>query len=137
MLYASREAARIVVEEGVAARVERHTRAGRAMVAGLRAMGLQIYGDDATRMSNVTGVWVPEGVDNARVREQMRQDFEIEIVSSFGPLTGKIWRIGAMGVNAQKHKVLLTLGAFEAVLAGEGFKLPRGAGVDAAREAWG
>ena len=42
-----------------------------------------------------------------------------------------------MGVNAQKHKVLLTLGAFEAVLAGEGFKLPRGAGVDAAREAWG
>ncbi|MGY8606931.1 pyridoxal-phosphate-dependent aminotransferase family protein [Gluconobacter cerinus] len=136
MLYASREAARIVVEEGVDARVARHTRAGRAMVAGLRAMGLRVYGDDATRMTNVTGVWVPEGVDNARVRELMRKDFEIEIVSSFGPLTGKIWRIGAMGVNAQKHKVLLTLAAFEAVLAGEGVKLPRGAGVDAARAAW-
>ncbi|GBQ95225.1 pyridoxal-phosphate-dependent aminotransferase family protein [Gluconobacter cerinus] len=136
MLYASREAARIVVEEGVDARVARHTRAGRAMVAGLRAMGLRVYGDDATRMTNVTGVWVPEGVDNARVRELMRKDFEIEIVSSFGPLTGKIWRIGAMGVNAQKHKVLLTLAAFETVLAGEGVKLPRGAGVDAARAAW-
>jgi len=136
MLYASREAARIVVEEGVDARVARHTRAGRAMVAGLRAMGLRVYGDDATRMTNVTGVWVPEGVDNARVRELMRKDFEIEIVSSFGPLTGKIWRIGAMGVNAQKHKVLLTLAAFEAVLAGEGVSLPRGAGVDAARAAW-
>ncbi|MBS1037479.1 MULTISPECIES: alanine--glyoxylate aminotransferase family protein [Gluconobacter] len=136
MLYASREAARIVVEEGVDARVARHTRAGRAMVAGLRAMGLRVYGDDATRMTNVTGVWVPEGVDNARVRELMRKDFEIEIVSSFGPLTGKIWRIGAMGVNAQKHKVLLTLSAFEAVLAGEGVQLPRGAGVDAARAAW-
>ncbi|MFT9296912.1 MAG: alanine--glyoxylate aminotransferase family protein [Gluconobacter sp.] len=136
MLYASREAARIVVEEGVDARVARHTRAGRAMVAGLRAMGLRVYGDDATRMTNVTGVWVPEGVDNARVRELMRKDFEIEIVSSFGPLIGKIWRIGAMGVNAQKHKVLLTLAAFEAVLAGEGVKLPRGAGVDAARAAW-
>ncbi|MBS1041802.1 alanine--glyoxylate aminotransferase family protein [Gluconobacter cerinus] len=136
MLYASREAARIVVEEGVDARVARHTRAGRAMVAGLRAMGLRVYGDDVTRMTNVTGVWVPEGVDNARVRELMRKDFEIEIVSSFGPLTGKIWRIGAMGVNAQKHKVLLTLAAFEAVLAGEGVKLPRGAGVDAARAAW-
>ncbi|MEJ5117976.1 alanine--glyoxylate aminotransferase family protein [Gluconobacter cerinus] len=136
MLYASREAARIVVEEGVDARVARHTRAGRAMVAGLRAMGLRVYGDDATRMTNVTGVWVPEGVDNARVRELMRKDFEIEIVSSFGPLTGKIWRIGAMGVNAQKHKVLLTLAAFEAVLAGEGVQLPRGAGVDAARAAW-
>ncbi|OAJ67797.1 alanine--glyoxylate aminotransferase family protein [Gluconobacter cerinus] len=136
MLYASREAARIVVEEGVDARVARHTRAGRAMVAGLRAMGLRVYGDDTTRMTNVTGVWVPEGVDNARVRELMRKDFEIEIVSSFGPLTGKIWRIGAMGVNAQKHKVLLTLAAFEAVLAGEGVKLARGAGVDAARAAW-
>ncbi|MBS1025568.1 pyridoxal-phosphate-dependent aminotransferase family protein [Gluconobacter cerinus] len=136
MLYASREAARIVVEEGVDARVARHTRAGRAMVAGLRAMGLRVYGDDATRMTNVTGVWVPEGVDNARVRELMRKDFEIEIVSSFGPLTGKIWRIGAMGVNAQKHKVLLTLSAFEAVLAGEGVQLLRGAGVDAARAAW-
>ncbi|UMM09762.1 alanine--glyoxylate aminotransferase family protein [Gluconobacter frateurii] len=136
MLYASREAARIVVEEGVDARVARHTRAGRAMVAGLRAMGLRVYGDDTTRMANVTGVWVPDGVDNARVRELMRKDFEIEIVSSFGPLTGKIWRIGAMGVNAQKHKVLLTLAAFEAVLAGEGFNLPRGAGVDAARVAW-
>ncbi|MBS1019950.1 alanine--glyoxylate aminotransferase family protein [Gluconobacter cerinus] len=136
MLYASREAARIVVEEGVDARVARHTRAGRAMVAGLRAMGLRVYGDVATRMTNVTGVWVPEGVDNARVRELMRKDFEIEIVSSFGPLTGKIWRIGAMGVNAQKHKVLLTLAAFEAVLAGEGVKLARGAGVDAARAAW-
>ncbi|MBS0995551.1 alanine--glyoxylate aminotransferase family protein [Gluconobacter cerinus] len=136
MLYASREAARIVVEEGVDARVTRHTRAGRAMVAGLRAMGLRVYGDDTTRMTNVTGVWVPEGVDNARVRELMRKDFEIEIVSSFGPLTGKIWRIGAMGVNAQKHKVLLTLAAFEAVLAGEGVQLPRGAGVDAARAAW-
>lgn len=136
MLYASREAARIVVEEGVDARVARHTRAGQAMVAGLRAMGLRVYGDDTTRMTNVTGVWVPEGVDNARVRELMRKDFEIEIVSSFGPLTGKIWRIGAMGVNAQKHKVLLTLAAFEAVLAGEGVKLPRGAGVDAARAAW-
>ncbi|MEN3176975.1 alanine--glyoxylate aminotransferase family protein [Gluconobacter sp. OJA] len=136
MLYASREAARIVVEEGVDARVARHTRAGRAMVAGLRAMGLRVYGDDTTRMTNVTGVWVPEGVDNARVRELMRKDFEIEIVSSFGPLTGKIWRIGAMGVNAQKHKVLLTLAAFEAVLAGEGVQLPRGAGVDAARAAW-
>jgi len=137
MLYAAREAARIVVEEGVEARWARHDRAGRAMVAGIRAMGLKVFGEDATRMSNVTGVWVPEGVDVQRVRDLMRTEFEIEIVSSFGPLTGKIWRIGAMGVNAVKHKVLLTLGAFEAVLAGEGVAVPRGAAVDAARVAWG
>ena len=52
---------------------------------------------------------------------------------SFGPLHGKIWRIGAMGVNARRDAVLITLGALEAVLAGEQFKLPRGAAVDAAR----
>lgn len=106
------------------------------MVAGLRAMGLKVYGDDTTRMSNVTGVWVPDGVDNARIRELMRDDFGIEIVSSFGPLTGKIWRIGAMGLNARKDKVLLTLAALDSVLAGEGVTLNRGAGVDAARAAW-
>ena len=83
-------------------------------------------------MTNVTGVWIPEGVDGERVRRRMREDFEIEIGTSFGPLQGKIWRIGAMGYNAMKHKVLITLGALEAVLRTEGAKVPSGAGVDAA-----
>lgn len=137
MLYAAREAALIAVEEGMDARWARHARASRAMVAGLLAMDLSVYGDDATRMANVTGVVVPEGCDPIRVRTLMRTEFEIEIVSSFGPLAGKIWRIGAMGVNATKPKVLQTLGAFEVVLAGEGVAVTRGAAVDAARAAWG
>jgi (S)-ureidoglycine-glyoxylate aminotransferase len=65
----------------------------------------------------------------------MREEFEIEIGSAFGPLQGKIWRIGAMGYNAKKHKVLLTLAALEAVLRAEGFTLQSGAAVDAARVA--
>ena len=52
------------------------------------------------------------------------------------PLQGRIWRLGAMGYNAMKHKVLITLGALEAVLRTEGFSLPSGAAVDAAMEAW-
>ncbi|WP_373317487.1 pyridoxal-phosphate-dependent aminotransferase family protein [Neokomagataea tanensis] len=136
MLYAAREAAQIALEEGLDARFLRHRKAGAAVAAGIRAMGLEVYGDDALRMSNVTGVWVPEGCDANRVRTLLRTEFEIEIVSSFGPLTGKIWRIGAMGVNAAKHKILLTLAAFEAVLAGENVPVVRGAGIDAARAAW-
>jgi (S)-ureidoglycine-glyoxylate aminotransferase len=66
----------------------------------------------------------------------MRNDFEIEIGSAFGPLVGKIWRIGAMGVNAQKYAVLTTLAAFEAVLRWEGFSVPAGAGVDAALKSY-
>jgi len=84
-------------------------------------------------MPNVTGVWIPQGVAGDRVRSALLNDFNIEIGTSFGPLHGKIWRIGTMGVNARKDAVLVTLGALEAVLAGEGFRLPRGAAVDSAR----
>lgn len=136
MLYGARECARVALSEGLEARFARHAAAGRAVVAGARAMGLEVFGSDATRMTNVTGIVIPEGVDGERVRMRMREDFEIEIGSAFGPLQGKIWRIGAMGYNARKHKVLITLGALEAVLRAEGVAVPAGAGVDAALAAW-
>lgn len=132
MLYGAREAARIMLEEGLPARFARHKAAGQAVVAGVRALGLQVFGDDAPRMTNVTGIWIPEGVKGEQVRAQMREDFGIEIGTAFGPLAGKIWRIGAMGYNAAKPKVLLTLAALEACLAVQGYKAQRGAGVDAA-----
>lgn len=136
MLYGARECACVVLEEGLEARYAAHAAAGRAVVAGVRAMGLQVFGDDRFRMTNVTGIHIPEGVNGETVRVRMREDFEIEIGTAFGPLQGKIWRIGAMGYNAAKHKVLITLGALEAVLRAEGFRLPAGAGVDAALEAY-
>ncbi|NHO31092.1 pyridoxal-phosphate-dependent aminotransferase family protein [Acetobacter fallax] len=136
MLYGARECARIMLEEGLEARFDRHRRAGAAVTAGLRAMGLRVFGHDEYRMANVTGVWIPEGVDGEAVRLRMREDFEIEIGTAFGPLIGKIWRIGAMGYNAMKHKVLITLGALEVVLSGQGYPVPRGAAVDAALAAW-
>lgn len=136
MLYGARECARVALEEGLEARFARHAKAGAAVTAGLRAMELKVFGDDAHRMTNVTGVWIPEGVDGERVRTRMREDFEIEIGTSFGPLQGKIWRIGAMGYNAMKHKVLITLGALEAVLRIEGARVPSGAAVDAALQVY-
>ncbi|EJL36221.1 serine-pyruvate aminotransferase/archaeal aspartate aminotransferase [Caulobacter sp. AP07] len=132
MLYAARECARVVLEEGLEARFARHAQAGAAVVAGVEAMGLSVYGDKAHKMTNVTAVVIPSGVDGDRVRMRMRTDFEIEIGTAFGPLAGKVWRIGAMGVNARKHAVLTTLAALEAVLRGEGYGFTAGAGVDAA-----
>ncbi|MDG2533042.1 alanine--glyoxylate aminotransferase family protein [Sphingomonas sp. HITSZ_GF] len=137
MLYGARECARVVLGEGLEARYARHAAAGRAVVAGARALGLTVFGDDRTRMTNVTAIAIPAGVDGEAVRRRMREDFEIEIGTAFGPLAGKVWRIGAMGYNARKHKVLITLGALEAVLRAEGYACPAGAGVDAALEAWG
>ncbi len=62
------------------------------MVAGARALGLDVFGDDRFRMTNVTGVLIPDGVDGEAVRRRMREDFEIEIGAAFGPLQGRIWR---------------------------------------------
>jgi (S)-ureidoglycine-glyoxylate aminotransferase len=137
MLFAARECARIVLEEGLETRFARHQQAGAAMVAGIEALGLSVYGDQAHKMTNVTGVIAPSGVDYDRVKARMRTEFEIEIGAAFGPLAGKIWRIGTMGVNARKHAVLQTLAALEAVLRWEGFKAPAGAGVDAAAKVFG
>ena len=132
MLYAARECARILIKEGLANAFARHTRASNGLTAGLRAMGLDLFGDQKHKMTNVTGVFVPQGVDGEKVRHALLDHFGIEIGTSFGPLQGRIWRIGAMGYNARPDAVLATLGALEAVLAGEGFKPSRGAAVDAA-----
>jgi (S)-ureidoglycine-glyoxylate aminotransferase len=132
MLYAARECARVALEEGLEARFARHALAGAAVTAGVTAMGLRVYGDPAHKMTNITGVLAPASLDYDRVRARMRTDFEIEIGSAFGALAGKMWRIGAMGINARKHAVLTTLAALEAVLRGEGFTFTSGAGVDAA-----
>jgi (S)-ureidoglycine---glyoxylate transaminase len=78
-------------------------------------------------------VVVPEGVDELRVRRRLLDDFGIEIGAAFGPLQGKIWRIGTMGYSARRQNVLLCLVALESVLRAEGFASPPSSGVEAAR----
>jgi len=136
MLYAARECARILLGEGLDRAFARHARASRALTAGLEAMGLKLFGDQRHKMANVTGVHIPPGVDGEKVRQALLDDFNIEIGTSFGPLHGRIWRIGTMGYNARADAVLNTLGALEAILSQEKHKLPRGAGVDAALAAY-
>ena len=132
MLYAARECARLLVEEGMANAVERHRLHGTAMVTGLSAMGLELFGDQSVRMNNVVGVEIPAGIDGDGVRAALLQDFGIEIGTSFGPLHGRVWRIGTMGYNARRDTVLTTLAALEQVLRRGGFSLTAGSGVGAA-----
>ena len=136
MLYAARECARILLQEGMPKAFGRHALASNALTTGLRAMGLALFGDQKHKMPNVTGVHVPEGVNADRVRRAMLEHFNIEIGTSFGPLHGRIWRIGTMGYNARQDAVLTTLAALEAVLSQEKHKLPRGAAVDAALQVY-
>ena len=132
ILYAARECARIVLQEGLNETFARHALASRAMVAGLQAMGLKIFGDLENKMPNVTGVHIPDGLDSEAIRSDMLNDFGIEIGTSFGPLHGKIWRIGAMGYNCQKHNILTCLNALETTLRLHKVGVPSGEAVDAA-----
>jgi len=134
MVYGLREALYGVKVEGLKARFERHRLHGDALRAGISALGLTLFGAEppAYRLPMITPVIVPEGVDELRVRQRLLQDFGIEIGAAFGPLQGKIWRIGTMGYSARRPNVLLCLAALEAVLRREGWCAAPGAGVEAA-----
>ncbi len=137
MLFAARECARLLLAEGIDAAIARHKLHGGAMLAGIRGMGLEVFGDMRHKMNNVLGVVIPPGIAGEQVRQMMLNDFAIEIGTSFGPLHGKIWRIGTMGYNARKDCVMQTLGALEGVLHRLGFVSPQGAGLQAAWDSYG
>ncbi len=133
LIFALREAMRLVVEEGLEARWERHRMNQLALIAGLEAMGLDLLvKNPADRLPTVTAVMIPGGVDDAKVRNQLLDEFNIEIAGGFGPVKGKIWRVGLMGYCSQKPFVLLFLAALEKCLLDQGFRVPSGAGVGAA-----
>lgn len=136
MQYAVHEALRCILLEGLEARFARHNLNNKALTAGLQAMGMKIFGDLEHKMPVVTAIEIPEGVDGKSVRAQLIEDFGIEIATSFGPLDGKIWRIGNMGYSSQKRNILLTLGALEAVLMQHKVKIPAGDAVAAALEVY-
>ncbi|PFG42601.1 (S)-ureidoglycine-glyoxylate aminotransferase [Isoptericola jiangsuensis] len=136
MLYGARECARVLLGEGRDAVIARHRLAGDAMLAGVRALGLAVFGDVAHKMSNVVAVEIPDGVPGDAVRAALLSDLGIEIGTSFGPLHGRVWRIGTMGYNARQDAVLTTLAGLEAVLRRFGAKVPAGGGVEAAADVY-
>jgi (S)-ureidoglycine-glyoxylate aminotransferase len=136
MLYGARECARVLLAEGRDAVIDRHRLAGAAMLAGVRALGLEVFGDVAHKMHNVVAVEIPDGVPGDAARTVLLEDFGIEIGTSFGPLHGRVWRIGTMGYNARQDAVLTTLAALEAVLRRFGAKVPVAGGVEAAADVY-
>lgn len=136
MQYAVHEALRCIVEETLEARFARHKLNDEALIAGLQAMGLTIFGDLKNKMPVVTAINIPEGADGKAIRGMLLDDFGIEIATSFGPLDGKILRIGNMGYSSQKRNILLLLGALEAVMLQNGVKVSVGEAVGAALEVY-
>jgi len=137
MLYGARECARILLEETMEGAWARHRLHGDAMAAGLTGLGFELFGDQSVRMRNVIGVRIPDGVDGDAGRATLLADYGIEIGTSFGPLHGRVWRIGVMGYNARRDAVLTTLAALEQLLRRAGVPVPAGGGVDAALAHYG
>jgi len=137
LIYALREAMRLVMEEGLETRWKRHGVNQAALIAGLEAMGLELLvKKPAERLPTVTAVMIPNGIDDGKVRNQLLDEFNIEIAGGLGPLKAKIWRVGLMGYCSQKANVLLFLAAMEKVLIDQGLRVPSGAGVGAAVQSY-
>jgi alanine-glyoxylate transaminase/serine-glyoxylate transaminase/serine-pyruvate transaminase len=127
MIYALREALRIIAEEGLEARWARHQLNHRALVAGLEAMGISMLVPEAERLPMLNAVRIPDGADDKKLRAALLRDFGIEIGGGLGPLAGKIWRVGLMGHSACRRNVMLFLAALQTILNAEGVKIGSGA----------
>jgi len=131
-LYGLHEALVMLQEEGLENAWIRHKRNHLALRAGVEAMGLQLLVKEPHRLPQLNAIKVPEGVDEAAVRQRLLEVFNLEIGAGLGSLAGKIWRIGLMGHASNPKNILFCLAALEKVLAGVKAPIVRGAAVDAA-----
>jgi len=113
MFYALREALAMVREEGIENRWERHRRNHEAFVAGIEAMGMRMHVAAGNRLWTLNTPRVPEGVDDAKVRRRLLVEHGIEIAGGFGPLAGKVFRIGLMGYSSTEENVHTILDALQ------------------------
>lgn len=119
-IYAFREALRLILEEGLEARWQRHRRAHEALVAGLDRLGLSLFTPAAHRLPMLNVINIPPGLDDAAVRRGMLER-GVEMSGGFGPLKGRTWRVGLMGLNADVSRVQVLLGALEETLKEQGY----------------
>ncbi len=136
MVYSLREALRLIYEEGIEERYQRHALNGKAVTVGLEAMGLELLVAEKYRMPQLTAVKIPEGIDDKAVRKALLNEYNIEIGGGLGDLAGKIWRIGLMGDSSIKGNVMLFLTALENILDRQGYKRGKGEAVAAAESVY-
>ena len=114
--YGLHEGLRLVIEEGLAARWERHRRNAELFWHGLGQIGLECHVTADHRLPSLTTVCIPEGGDDLQTRKRLLEDYNIEIAGGFGELKGIVWRIGLMGHSSRSENVELLLGALKDIL---------------------
>ena len=134
MNYALLEALRIIEQEGLERRQERHRRNHLGLVRGIEAMGLSMFVKEPYRLWSLNTITIPAGIDDGRLRKKLLDEYNLEIGGALGQLKGKIWRVGLMGYSSSESNVIYFLTALEQALREQGFEVPRGAGATAAKE---
>ena len=133
MTYALREALRMMMEEGLENRIQRHAKVAAALRAGAEALGLSLLAEEGHRLNPLTTISIPEGIEDAKVRRTLLNEYDIEIGGGLGEFAGKAWRIGLMGESAREKNVFALLSALETILSKEGYEVAFGASLSAAQ----
>lgn len=136
MTYALYEALRVILEEGLDNCFARHQQNHLALKAGLEALGFVYNADPDHQLPMLNAVKIPDGVEDATIRQRLLNRFGIEIGGGLGAFKGKVWRIGIMGHAARQNNVLTLLGALEQLLAENGYQFDAGASIAAANKTY-
>lgn len=136
-LYALHESLLMVQEEGLEAAWSRHALHHQAFAAGIQAMGLGFVVERSARLPQLNAVEIPAGVDEAAVRKELLQAWNLEIGAGLGALAGKVWRVGLMGHAARQTNVVLCLGALGSTLEAMGAAVNPVMAVKAAKTVYG
>jgi len=133
LLYAYREALRIILEEGLEARFKRHKICSDALYAGLSAIGLTPFAKEADRSITIIALNYLEGLDDKTFRNTLAQKFRVLVAGGFGNLKGKVFRVGCMG-EVNRYHVMRTISAISSTLAMMGYKTNPQEGLNVAEE---
>lgn len=116
MIYALHAGLGVLHDEGLESSWARHGECGRLLQEGLMEMGLTLFAEEGYRLPELTSVWVPDGIDDAKVRATLLSHYGIEIGGGLGAYAGRIWRIGCMGHTARVRNVTLLLAALDEII---------------------
>ena len=116
MVFSLHAALGAVLEEGLDAVWARHAAVGAHLHEALPQLGFTLLAEEGHRLPELTTAWLPEGADDAALREALLADYGIEVGGGLGQFAGKAWRIGLMGHTARERSVVTLLGALRALL---------------------
>jgi alanine-glyoxylate transaminase/serine-glyoxylate transaminase/serine-pyruvate transaminase len=100
-----------LLDEGLDAAIARHADCGARLQQGLVELGFELFAAEGHRLPELTTVWVPEALDDAKARATLLERYGIEVGGGLGEFAGRVWRIGCMGHTARPRNVTLLLGA--------------------------